>query len=227
MAFAIALDGPAGAGKSTIARRVAEALGILYLDTGAMYRAIGIKAVAQGLSPKDEAAIGAMLESTDLDIRFVAGTQEVWLDGVNVSEAIRTPEASRAASNVSTLPVVRRALVDLQRQIASRQSLIMDGRDIGTHVLPDARHKFFLTASVDERAHRRLLDLQNRGNQTATLDEVRADIEYRDRQDSERAFAPLRQAEDAILVDTTNLSIEEVVQTILGLIETRPNPAKG
>jgi cytidylate kinase len=227
MAFAIALDGPAGAGKSTIARRVAEALGILYLDTGAMYRAIGIKAVAQGLSPKDEAAIGAMLESTDLDIRFVAGTQEVWLDGVNVSEAIRTPEASRAASDVSTLPVVRRALVDLQRQIASRQSLIMDGRDIGTHVLPDARHKFFLTASVDERAHRRLLDLQNRGNQTATLDEVRADIEYRDRQDSERAFAPLRQAEDAILVDTTNLSIEEVVQTILGLIETRPNPAKG
>lgn len=227
MAFAIALDGPAGAGKSTIARRVAEALGILYLDTGAMYRAIGIKAVAQGLSPKDEAAIGAMLESTDLDIRFVAGTQEVWLDGVNVSEAIRTPEASRAASDVSTLPVVRRALVDLQRQIASRQSLIMDGRDIGTHVLPDARHKFFLTASVDERAHRRLLDLQNRGNQTATLDEVRADIEYRDRQDSERAFAPLRQAEDAILVDTTNLSIEEVVQTILGLIETRLNPAKG
>ena len=227
MAFAIALDGPAGAGKSTIARRVAEALGILYLDTGAMYRAIGIKAVAQGLSPKDEAAIGAMLESTDLDIRFVAGTQEVWLDGVNVSEAIRTPEASRAASDVSTLPVVRRALVDLQRQIASRQSLIMDGRDIGTHVLPDARHKFFLTASVDERAHRRLLDLQNRGNQTTTLEEVRADIEYRDRQDSERAFAPLRQAEDAILVDTTNLSIEEVVQTILGLIETRPNPAKG
>ena len=227
MAFAIALDGPAGAGKSTIARRVAEALGILYLDTGAMYRAIGIKAVAQGLSPKDEAAIGAMLESTDLDIRFVAGTQEVWLDGVNVSEAIRTPEASRAASDVSTLPVVRRALVDLQRQIASRQSLIMDGRDIGTHVLPDARHKFFLTASVDERAHRRLLDLQNRGNQTATLDEVRADIEYRDRQDSERAFAPLRQAEDAILVDTTNLSIEEVVQTILDLIETRQNQSEG
>lgn len=227
MAFAIALDGPAGAGKSTIARRVAEALGILYLDTGAMYRAIGIKAVAQGLSPKDEAAIGAMLESTDLDIRFVAGTQEVWLDGVNVSEAIRTPEASRAASDVSTLPVVRRALVDLQRQIASRQSLIMDGRDIGTHVLPDARHKFFLTASVDERAHRRLLDLQNRGNQTTTLEEVRADIEYRDRQDSERAFAPLRQAEDAILVDTTNLSIEEVVQTILDLIETRQNQSEG
>jgi len=227
MACAIALDGPAGAGKSTIARRVAEKLGILYLDTGAMYRAIGIKAVAQGLSPKDETAVGNMLESTDLDIRFVAGAQEVWLDGVNVSEAIRTPEASRAASDVSTLPVVRRALVDLQRKIASRQSLIMDGRDIGTYVLPDARHKFFLTASVEERAHRRLLDLQNRGNQTATLDEVRADIEYRDRQDSERAFAPLRQAEDAVLVDTTDLTIEEVVQTILDLIAAKLNQSEG
>jgi len=227
MAFAIALDGPAGAGKSTIARRVAEILGILYLDTGAMYRAIGIKAVAQGLSPKDEAAVGAMLESTDLDIRFVAGMQEVWLDGVNVSEAIRTPEASRAASDVSTLPVVRRALVDMQRKIASRQSLVMDGRDIGTHVLPDARHKFFLTASVAERAHRRLLDLKNRGDATVTLNEVKADIEYRDRQDSERAFAPLRQADDAILVDTTDLSIEEVVQTILDLIAARQGQAKG
>ncbi|MDD2457328.1 MAG: (d)CMP kinase, partial [Eubacteriales bacterium] len=224
---AIALDGPAGAGKSTIARRVAESLGILYLDTGAMYRAIGIKALAQNLSLKDEAAVGAMLESTDLDIRFADGAQEVWLDGIDVSEAIRTPEASRAASDVSTLPVVRRALVDLQRKIASRQSLIMDGRDIGTHVLPDAAHKFFLTASVQERAHRRLLDLQNRGNTTATLDDVQADIEYRDRQDSERAFAPLRQAEDAILVDTTDMTIEEVVQTILDLIDSRQNSAKG
>lgn len=221
MPYAIALDGPAGAGKSTIARRVAEQLGILYLDTGAMYRAIGIKALNLGLPAKDEAAVGTMLQSTDLDIRFVNGTQEVWLDGVNVSETIRTPEASRAASDVSTLPVVRRALVDMQRKIASRQSLVMDGRDIGTHVLPDARHKFFLTASVAERAHRRLLDLKNRGDATVTLDEVKADIEYRDRQDSERAFAPLRQADDAILVDTTDLSIEEVVQTILDLIAAR------
>ncbi len=227
MPYAIALDGPAGAGKSTIARRVAEQLGILYLDTGAMYRAIGIKALNLGLPAKDEAAVGTMLQSTDLDIRFVNGTQEVWLDGVNVSEAIRTPEASRAASDVSTLPVVRRALVDMQRKIASRQSLVMDGRDIGTHVLPDARHKFFLTASVAERAHRRQLDLKNRGDATVTLDEVKADIEYRDRQDSERAFAPLRQADDAILVDTTDLSIEEVVQTILDLIAARQGQAKG
>ena len=223
MAFAIALDGPAGAGKSTIARRIAEHLGILYLDTGAMYRAIGIKALSASLSPKDEAAVGDMLKTTDLDIRFSDGAQQVWLDGVNVSEAIRTPEASRAASDVSTLPVVRRALVELQRKIASRQSLIMDGRDIGTYVLPDAQHKFFLTASVEERAHRRLLDLRARGNEVVSLQDVKADIEYRDRQDSEREFAPLRQADDAILVDTTHLTIEEVVQTILRLIDQKEN----
>jgi len=221
MAMAIALDGPAGAGKSTIARRIAEQLGILYLDTGAMYRAIGIKALQMGFSPKDEASVDQMLKTTDLDIRFVDGAQQVWLDGVNVSEAIRTPEASRAASDVSTLPVVRRHLVDIQRSIASRQSLIMDGRDIGTYVLPNAEHKFFLTASIDERAHRRLLDLQNRGNSSATLAEVKADIEYRDQQDSQRSFAPLRQAEDAILVDTTWMTIDEVVAAIIGQIESK------
>ncbi len=221
MALAIALDGPAGAGKSTIARRVAEQLGILYLDTGAMYRAIGIKALQQGFDPKDEPAVAAMLKTTDLDIRFVDGAQQVWLDGVDVSEAIRTPEASRAASDVSTLPVVRRHLVDIQRSIASRQSLIMDGRDIGTYVLPDAAFKFFLTASIDERARRRLLDLQNRGNTVATLAEVKADIEYRDQQDSQRSFAPLRQADDAVLVDTTRMTIDEVVATIISQIETK------
>lgn len=221
MVMAIALDGPAGAGKSTIARRVAEQLGILYLDTGAMYRAIGIKALQQGLSPKDEPAVAAMLKTTDLDIRFVDGAQQVWLDGIDVSEAIRTPEASKAASDVSTLPVVRRSLVDIQRSIAGRQSLIMDGRDIGTYVLPDAPHKFFLTASIDERARRRLLDLQNRGNATATLDEVKADIEYRDQQDSQRSFAPLKQADDAILVDSTTMTIDEVVATIISLIEKK------
>lgn len=217
-AMAIALDGPAGAGKSTIARRVAEQLGILYLDTGAMYRAIGLKAVRSGFDPKDEAAVAAMLGTTDLDIRFVDGQQRVWLDGEDVSEAIRTPQASRAASDVSTLPVVRRRLVEIQQDIASRQSLIMDGRDIGTHVLPNAAHKFFLTASLDERARRRLQDLRNRGDAAATLEEVQADIEYRDRQDTQRSFAPLRQAEDALLVDTTDLTIDQVVDTILGFI---------
>ncbi|MDD2534558.1 MAG: (d)CMP kinase [Eubacteriales bacterium] len=219
MAMAIALDGPAGAGKSTIAKRIADQLGILYLDTGAMYRAIGLKAIQQGLSPKDETAVENLLNVTQLDIRFVDGAQQVWLDGQNVSDAIRTPEASKAASDVSTLPVVRRHLVELQRDIARRQAMILDGRDIGTYVLPDAPHKIFLTASLDERAHRRLLDLQNRGNTTATLAEVKADIEYRDNQDSQRSFAPLKQAEDAVLVDTTTMTIDEVVQTIIDLIE--------
>lgn len=221
MSFAIALDGPAGAGKSTIAKRIAAQLGILYLDTGAMYRAIGLKAMRQGIIAKDEAQVSAMLAQTVLDIRFVDGAQQVWLDGENVSDAIRTPEASLAASDVSTLPVVRRHLVDLQRGIAKRQSMILDGRDIGTYVLPDAPYKFFLTASLDERAHRRLLDLQARGNTTATLEEVQADIAYRDNQDSQRSFAPLKQADDAILVDTTTLTIDEVVATILNLIQQK------
>lgn len=220
MAMAIALDGPAGAGKSTIAKRIADQLGILYLDTGAMYRAIGLKALQQGFSPKDEIAVGDMLQQTQLDIRFVDGFQQVWLDGQNVSETIRTPEASKAASDVSTLPVVRRHLVELQRDIARRQSMILDGRDIGTYVLPDALYKFFLTASLEERAHRRLLDLQNRGNTAATLAEVKADIEYRDNQDSQRSFAPLKQAEDAILIDTTTMSIDEVVDTIIKRMES-------
>ena len=225
--MAIALDGPAGAGKSTIARRVAEQLGILYLDTGAMYRAIGLKATRSGYDPKDEAAVATLLETTDLDIRFVDGQQQVWLDGENVSEAIRTPQASRAASDVSTLPVVRRRLVEIQQDIASRQSLIMDGRDIGTYVLPNAAHKFFLTASLDERARRRLQDLRNRGDAAATLEEVRTDIEYRDRQDTQRSFAPLRQADDAVLVDTTDLTIDQVVETILGLIAAdQPRPSR-
>ena len=218
MSYAIALDGPAGAGKSTIAKRIAQKLNILYLDTGAMYRAMGLKAITSGLPLKDETAIAEMLKHTELDIRFVDGSQQVWLDGVNVSEAIRTPEASLAASDVSTLPVVRRHLVDLQRQIASRTNMILDGRDIGTYVLPDAPHKFFLTASLDERAHRRLLDLQSRGQMEVSLEDVRSDIEYRDLQDSSRSFAPLKQAQDAILVDTTTLSIDEVVETILNLI---------
>lgn len=215
MSYAIALDGPAGAGKSTIARRVADRLGILYLDTGAMYRAIGLKALQTATDVTDAAAMTALLDSTDLDIRFVDGQQQIWLDGADVSQAIRTPAVSRAASDVSALPVVRLRLVDIQRRIADRQPLIMDGRDIGTYVLPDAPHKFFLTASLDERSRRRLLELQGRGDQTATLAAVRDDIAFRDDQDSTRAFAPLRQATDAILVDTTNLTIEEVVEAIL------------
>lgn len=214
----IALDGPAGAGKSTIARLLARRLGILYLDTGAMYRAIGLKALRLGITARDEAAVADMLRDTRLEILFESESQRVMLDGEDVSQAIRTPEASIAASDFSALPSVRLALVELQRGIASHQPLILDGRDIGTFVLPDAPFKFFLTADPAERARRRLLDLQARGDSRSTFDEVLRDIEYRDRQDSGRALAPLRQADDAVLVDTTSLTIEEVVETIIGRI---------
>lgn len=210
----IALDGPAGAGKSTIAKLLAKQLSVLYLDTGAMYRAIGLKAIRTGVSVRDEAAVSEMLKDTHLEIVFDAGNQSVILDGEDVSQAIRTPEASLAASDISALPVVRIHLVEMQRQMAAQQSLILDGRDIGTYVLPDAPFKFFLTADPGERARRRLLDLQARGDLTTTLEEVRQDIEYRDRQDSQRSLAPLKQADDAILVDTTNMSIEQVVESI-------------
>ncbi|HAL74094.1 MAG TPA: (d)CMP kinase, partial [Clostridiales bacterium] len=201
----IALDGPAGAGKSTIARLLARRLNILYLDTGAMYRAVGLKAIRSDVSVRDEMAVAAMLEHTVLEIVFQDTSQHVLLDGEDVSDAIRTPEASIAASDVSALPAVRLALVRMQREIAARQPLILDGRDIGSYVLPDAPYKFFLTADPAERARRRLLDLQARGDQTTTFAQVLQDIEYRDRQDSSRSLAPLCQAADAILIDTTHL----------------------
>lgn len=185
----IALDGPAGAGKSTIARQIAKKLGILYLDTGAMYRAVGLKALRLGLSMRSEPEIATMLDATGLDIRFQENEQHVWLDGEDVSQAIRTPEVSLAASDISALPVVRRRLVEMQREIAAKQPLILDGRDIGTYVLPDAPYKFFLTASVFERARRRLLDLQVRGDNSTSLEQVQKDIEYRDQQDYSFMFA--------------------------------------
>ncbi|MEA4888441.1 MAG: (d)CMP kinase [Clostridiaceae bacterium] len=214
----IAIDGPAGAGKSTIARLIAGRLGILYLDTGAMYRAVGLKALRTGTDMRSEPAMAALLEQTNLDIRFVRQSQQIFLDGEDVTGDIRLPEVSRAASDVSALPVVRLKLVELQRQIASGQNLILDGRDIGTYVLPHASYKFFLTADLRERAKRRLLDLQARGSQDATLDQVADDMSYRDNQDSSRALAPLKQAEDAILVDTTGLTIEEVVEKVMGYL---------
>ncbi len=214
----IALDGPAGAGKSTIAKLIAERLGILYLDTGAMYRAIGLKAMRRGIDKTDEQSVEQMLAQTRLDIEFADGGQRVILDGEDVSDAIRTPEASIAASDFSRLPVVRLHLVALQRGIAAEKPLVLDGRDIGTYVLPDADFKFFLTADPDERAKRRLLDLRAKGNHQATHAEVLQDIQYRDHQDASRALAPLCQADDAILVDTTDMSIDQVVEHILSQI---------
>jgi cytidylate kinase len=218
MSYAIAIDGPAGAGKSTIAKRVAEHLHILYLDTGAMYRAIGFAALGQGISPRDTDAVANMLQTTTLTIEFVDGVQNVILNGLNVTGLIRTPEMSRAASDISVLPSVRNYLVARQREIARVQSLVMDGRDIGTYVLPDASYKFFLTASPDERARRRLQDLKIAGNETASLESVLAEILYRDQQDTTRAMAPLVRAADAILIDNTHLTIDQSVQTILSRI---------
>lgn len=221
MSYAIAIDGPAGAGKSTIAKRLAEQLGILYLDTGAMYRAIGYAAIQSGISPREEEAVKGLLETTTLDIVFEQGAQRVLINDQDVTSLIRTPEMSRAASDISALPSVRLYLVARQREIAQVQPLVMDGRDIGSYVLPDAPYKFFLTASPDERARRRLKDLQASGHPEATPESVLEDILYRDLQDSTRAMAPLVQAPDAILIDTTHLSIEHVIQIMLEHIQRK------
>lgn len=219
----IAIDGPAGAGKSTIARRLARRLNILYMDTGAMYRALGLAALRQGIRPGSGPDVDRLLAQTTIDIRFENGEQQVLIDGEDVTPLIRTADVSMAASDISALPSVRRRLVELQRQIAARQPLVIDGRDIGTYVLPDAPHKFFLTASVQERARRRLADLRAQGDQSATFDQVLRDMEFRDRQDSQREMAPLRQADDALLVDSTGLSIDAVIDLILSRInDSRP-----
>lgn len=218
-ALTIALDGPAGAGKSTVARILAEKLGILHLDTGAMYRAIGLKAIRQGIRPDDEIAVSQMLAATHLDVRFADGRQQTLVDNEDVTADIRTPEVSRAASDVSALPAVRKALVEIQRRIASGQALVLDGRDIGTYVLPAAPYKFFLTASAEERARRRMLELQEKGDAKADFAEVLQEMQYRDQQDSQRKTAPLCQAKDAVRLDTTGMNIEQVVSAILEKIE--------
>ncbi len=210
----IALDGPSGAGKSTVARAVARALGITYLDTGAMYRAVGLKALRLGVDTHDEAAVAAMMRDTLVDVRSPAGDQQVLLDGRDVSEWIRTNEVSQAASDVSRWPAVRTLLVDRQRQIAAGRPVVMDGRDIGTHVLPHAQHKFYLTASEQARAQRRWRELQARGVHS-DLAALREQIRARDEQDAAREHSPLRAAEDALPIDTTDMSFEQVVALIL------------
>ena len=213
----IAIDGPAGAGKSTIAKRLAEEFGILYLDTGAMYRAVGLKALMTGKDPWDQQAVEALLPDIKINITHENGQQHVWLDGEDVSEAVRTPEAGMAASAVAVIPAVRIQMVKMQQDIARDRAVVMDGRDIGTYVLPEAPYKFFLTASVAERARRRCLDHRAQG-QEVPLDEMIREIEKRDQNDSGRAFAPLSQAKDAVLIDSTGKSIEEVIAEIIAYI---------
>ncbi len=213
----VAIDGPSGSGKSTVARRVAARLGYLYLDTGAMYRGVGVLAAEAGVSPDDEAAVVAVAQKTrlrfDADGRLQAGERDL-------SEAIRTLEAGELASRVSALPGVRRLLVEQQRALARERGVVMEGRDIGTNVFPDAAVKVFLTAAPDVRAGRRLLELRAAGGDV-TYEEVLANVLERDRRDEQRAVAPLRRAQDAIEVDTTALSLDEVVAAVESIVRRR------
>lgn len=219
--FKIAIDGPAGAGKSTIAKLAAKELGIVYVDTGAMYRAIGLAAIRKGVDPdKDIAAVEAMLPEVNVEIAHSEDGQRVFLNGEDVSTEIRLPEVSVAASDVSRIPAVRTKLLELQRGLAKKTDVIMDGRDIGTVVLPDAELKIFLTASVEDRAKRRFEELVAKGVE-CDFDEVKRDMQYRDKNDSEREIAPLKPAEDSVYVDTTGNSLEESVKIIMDIINER------
>ncbi|MEK3934761.1 (d)CMP kinase [Sporosarcina sp. FSL W7-1349] len=216
----IAIDGPAGAGKSTVAKMAAEKLGFTYIDTGAMYRALTHKALTDHIDINDEDAMKRLLLHTDIHLLPSAKGQAVLLDGEDVSEAIRTQEVTKAVSAVAAHPSVRLLMVDKQRQLANNKGVVMDGRDIGTDVLPHAQLKIFLTASVEERALRRFKENDGRGIHTS-LEQLQADISERDRADSERKASPLRQAEDAILVDSTSMTIGDVVEKIRELAEER------
>lgn len=218
--ISVAIDGPSGAGKSSLAKRLAKELGYLYVDTGAMYRAIGLYAKRAGADTKNAAAVEALLPSIRLELKYVDGAQRVLLCGEDVSEAIRAEEIGMAASDVSAHPAVRRFLLDTQRNMALTHDLLMDGRDIGTVILPNATVKIFLTASPEARAKRRMLELQQKG-QPADYETVLEDIRQRDWQDTHRETAPLKQAEDAVLVDTSDLDFEESFAALKNLILSR------
>lgn len=216
----VAIDGPAGAGKSTVSRAAAKALGYIYVDTGALYRAVGVNALRKGIDTKDKPAVAASLADITVDLVFENGEQKVLLNGENVSAEIRTPPASMAASDVSAVPEVRAFLFDLQRDIAKRNNCLMDGRDIGTVVLPDAQVKIFLTASPEERAMRRYKELIEKGNQVE-YKEVLDDLVQRDYNDSHREIAPLKPAEDGVVLDTTGMNLEESINAIIEIVKEK------
>ncbi len=221
----IAIDGPSGAGKSTSARAAAKELGFIYVDTGALYRAVGVAALKQGVATSDPKAVADLLPGLTITLRFEAGEQKVYLNGEDVSKTIRLPEASMAASDVSAVPAVRAFLFDLQKTLARENNCIMDGRDIGTVVLPEAQLKIFLTASAEERANRRYNELIARGT-PVEYEALLREIVQRDYNDSHRAIAPLKPAPDAVILDSSDMSFEEVVAEIVRLVkETVPDEA--
>lgn len=221
----IAIDGPGGAGKSTIARTLAKRFGFVYVDTGAIYRTVGLYMSRIGVAPEDAAGIEKNIGGVHLGIRYENGEQKMLLDGAEVGDAIRTPLISKYASCVSAVPAVRDFLFVTQRELAKKNNVIMDGRDIGTVILPDAPVKIFLTASAESRAERRYKELAEKGQQV-TMESVLHDINERDRQDMNRAIAPLRQAEDAVLLDTSALTLEESIASVLRIIREKTEENK-
>lgn len=218
--ISVAIDGPSGAGKSTVARAAAARLGFVYVDTGAMYRAIGLAVCRKGIAGEDAAGIIAALPEIDVRLSYQDGAQHVLLCGEDVSDAIRTPEIAYYASKVSAVPEVRKFLLDVQRDMAKKGNILMDGRDIGTVILPDAPVKIFLTASAEKRAERRYLELCQKDRQL-TRESVLHDIVERDRQDMTRAAAPLRQADDAVLLDTSDMTLDESIEAVLQIIREK------
>ena len=216
MSYNIAIDGPAGAGKSTIAKRVSAELSFIYVDTGAMYRAIALYLLKNAIQPEDLDSVKHALGEIEIAIRYVDGEQHVLLNGEDVSHQIRTEEVGNMASKSSALPCVREKLLELQQKLAREHDVVMDGRDIGTNILPDAQLKIYLTASVNTRANRRYKELVEKGTD-CDLEEIKKDIEQRDYQDMHRETAPLRQAADAVYLDSSDLSIDQVVEKIKSL----------
>ena len=220
MGYNVAIDGPAGAGKSTIAKLVAKEKGYIYVDTGAMYRALAIHFLKKGIAPENTEDVIDACRDADVSIRYEDGAQQVYLNGENVTGILRTEEAGNMASKTSGIPEVREKLLELQRTLAKENDVIMDGRDIGTNILPGADVKIYLTASVEERARRRYLELKEKG-QEESLEKIQEDIRDRDHRDMTREISPLRQAEDAVLVDASHMTIEEVTAAVLEAFEER------
>ena len=224
MGYQVAIDGPAGAGKSTIARLLAEKTGFVYVDTGAMYRGLAVYFLKKGIRPEETERIIESCGEASVDIRYEDGLQQVYVNGENVTGMLREEAVGNMASIVSAVPEVRSALLELQRNLARTQNVVMDGRDIGTHVLPDADVKIYLTASVETRAGRRYKELVDKGVK-CDLAEIAEDIRIRDERDMNRETAPLKQAEDAVLIDSSSMTIPEVVEAMSGLI--KPGTASG